>query len=163
VAPVAPLVPLVPFAPLVPLAPAGPVGPVAPVTPLVPLAPAGPVGPVGPVAPVTPVGPVGPLLGAAAHAIWALATSTSRQSALAAAGVRATPATRPQGPGRRGITIYAARLSCLLPPVYFLEYVNRSAALVGLVPAGVVTVTSTVPLPFGETAVIDVAEFTVKL
>jgi len=32
-----------------------------------------------------------------------------------------------------------------------------------LVPTGVVTVTSTVPFPFGETAVIDVAEFTVKL
>jgi hypothetical protein len=32
-----------------------------------------------------------------------------------------------------------------------------------LVPAGVVTVRSTVPFPFGETAVIDVAEFTVKL
>jgi hypothetical protein len=32
-----------------------------------------------------------------------------------------------------------------------------------VVPAGVVTVTSTVPFPFGETAVIDVAEFTVKL
>jgi hypothetical protein len=33
------------------------------------------------------------------------------------------------------------------------------------VPAGVVTVTSTVPepIPFGETAVIDVAEFTVTL
>jgi hypothetical protein len=34
--------------------------------------------------------------------------------------------------------------------------------LVGLVPPGVVTVRSTVPLHFGETAVIDVAEFTVK-
>jgi hypothetical protein len=31
------------------------------------------------------------------------------------------------------------------------------------VPSGVVTVTSAVPFPFGETAVIDVAEFTVKL
>jgi len=42
---------------------------------------------------------------------------------------------------------------------------NRSAALVGLVPAGVVTVTSTVsaPLAFGETAVIDAGEFAVKL
>ena len=37
--------------------------------------------------------------------------------------------------------------------------------LVGLVPAGVVTLTSTVPVPFtfGETAVIDAAEFMVKL
>jgi hypothetical protein len=35
-------------------------------------------------------------------------------------------------------------------------YVNLSAALVGLVPPGVVTVTSTVPLPAGEIAVIDV-------
>jgi hypothetical protein len=42
-------------------------------------------------------------------------------------------------------------------------YVNVSAGLVALVPPGVVTVTSTVPVPAGEMAVIDVAEFTVKL
>ena len=34
---------------------------------------------------------------------------------------------------------------------------------VALVPTGVVTVTSTVPLPGGETAVIDLPETTVKL
>jgi hypothetical protein len=42
-------------------------------------------------------------------------------------------------------------------------YVNWSAAPVALVPLGVVTVTSTLPLPAGETAVIEVAELTVKL
>jgi hypothetical protein len=41
--------------------------------------------------------------------------------------------------------------------------VNRSAVPVGLVPAGVVIVTSTVPVPAGDVAVICVAEFTVKL
>ena len=35
--------------------------------------------------------------------------------------------------------------------------------LVALVPPGVVTVTSTLPLPDGETAVIEVSELTVKL
>ena len=40
---------------------------------------------------------------------------------------------------------------------------NWSAGLVGLVPAGIVTVTFTGPCPGGETAVIEVAEFTVKL
>ena len=40
---------------------------------------------------------------------------------------------------------------------------NLSAAEVGDVPPAVVTVTSTLPLPGGEVAVIDVAEFTVKL
>jgi hypothetical protein len=40
-------------------------------------------------------------------------------------------------------------------------YVNRSAELVVLVPPGPVTVTSTVPDPAGEVAVIDVAELTV--
>jgi hypothetical protein len=39
-------------------------------------------------------------------------------------------------------------------------YVNRSVELVGLVPAGVVTVTSTVPVPAGDTAVIEVDELT---
>jgi hypothetical protein len=38
--------------------------------------------------------------------------------------------------------------------------VNRAARPVGLVPAGVVTVTSTVPVPAGAVAVIWVAEFT---
>ena len=38
--------------------------------------------------------------------------------------------------------------------------VNLSAELVALVPPGPVTVTSTVPDPAGEVAVIDVAEFT---
>ena len=38
-----------------------------------------------------------------------------------------------------------------------------SAADVGDVPPTVVTVTSTMPEPAGEVAVIDVAEFTVKL
>jgi hypothetical protein len=38
-----------------------------------------------------------------------------------------------------------------------------SAKLVALVPSGVVTVTSTVPVPGGETAVIEVADPTVKL
>ena len=37
---------------------------------------------------------------------------------------------------------------------------NLSAELVALVPPGPVTVTSTVPDPAGEVAVIDVAEFT---
>jgi hypothetical protein len=41
--------------------------------------------------------------------------------------------------------------------------VNRSAADVADVPPGVVTVISTVPLPAGDVAVIDVAELTVKL
>ena len=40
---------------------------------------------------------------------------------------------------------------------------NRSAELVALVPPGVVTVTSTVPVPAGETAVIELSELTVKL
>lgn len=40
---------------------------------------------------------------------------------------------------------------------------NLSAAEVGDVPPAVVTVTSTVPAPGGEVAVIDVAELTVKL
>src|SRR2546425_952317 len=40
---------------------------------------------------------------------------------------------------------------------------NWSAPLVGVVPPGVVTVTSTAPVPGGETATIDVAELTVKL
>ena len=39
---------------------------------------------------------------------------------------------------------------------------NWSAAEVADVPPVVVTVTSTVPVPAGEVAVIDVAEFTVK-
>jgi hypothetical protein len=41
--------------------------------------------------------------------------------------------------------------------------VNLSAAEAGDVPPTVVTVTSTVPAPAGDVAVIDVAEFTVKL
>jgi hypothetical protein len=41
--------------------------------------------------------------------------------------------------------------------------VNPSAAEVGEVPFGVVTVTSTVPVPAGEVAVIEVSELTVKL
>lgn len=41
-------------------------------------------------------------------------------------------------------------------------YVNRSAADVAVVPPGVVTVTSTVPVPAGEVAVMEVAELTVK-
>lgn len=42
-------------------------------------------------------------------------------------------------------------------------YLKPSATDVGLVPPGLVTVTSTVPLvPGGDTAVIDLAEFTVK-
>jgi hypothetical protein len=41
--------------------------------------------------------------------------------------------------------------------------VNWLAALVVLVPAGVVTVILAVPFPFRETAVIDVAEFTVNV
>ena len=40
---------------------------------------------------------------------------------------------------------------------------NWSAADVADVPPAVVTVTSTVPLPAGDVAVIDVAELTVKL
>ena len=40
---------------------------------------------------------------------------------------------------------------------------NLSAAEFGDVPPAVVTVTSTVPLPAGEVAVIDVAELTVRL
>ena len=44
------------------------------------------------------------------------------------------------------------------------SYVNSSTGEVALVPPGVVTVTSTVPaVPAGETAVIWVAEVTVKL
>ena len=39
---------------------------------------------------------------------------------------------------------------------------NRSAVIVALVPPGVVTFTSTVPLPAGLTAVICVLLFTVK-
>ena len=42
-------------------------------------------------------------------------------------------------------------------------YVYWSAALVALVPPGVVTVTSTVPVPAGEVAVMPVALLTVKL
>ena len=42
-------------------------------------------------------------------------------------------------------------------------YVNSSKMLVIDVPLGLVTVTLTVPVPAGETAVIDVAELTVKL
>jgi hypothetical protein len=42
-----------------------------------------------------------------------------------------------------------------------VAYVNVSAELVALVPPGPVTVTSAVPDPAGEVAVIDVAEFTV--
>lgn len=42
-------------------------------------------------------------------------------------------------------------------------YENRSAELTALVPPVVVTVMSTVPLPAGDVAVMDVAEFTVKL
>ena len=42
-------------------------------------------------------------------------------------------------------------------------YVNRSAALAELVPPGVVTLMSTVPLPAGEVALIDVALLTVKV
>jgi hypothetical protein len=42
-------------------------------------------------------------------------------------------------------------------------YVKRSPAWVGLVPAGVVTVTSTMPDPAGETAVTSVSETTLKL
>jgi len=41
--------------------------------------------------------------------------------------------------------------------------VNRSAAEVAEVPKAVVTVTSTVPVPTGDVAVIEVAELTVKL
>jgi hypothetical protein len=41
--------------------------------------------------------------------------------------------------------------------------VNWSAADVADVPPAVVTVTSTVPVPAGEVAVIEVAELTVKL
>jgi hypothetical protein len=41
--------------------------------------------------------------------------------------------------------------------------VKLSAGLVALVRPGIVTVTSTVPEPAGDVAVIDVAEFTVKL
>jgi hypothetical protein len=37
---------------------------------------------------------------------------------------------------------------------------KRSNGLVGLVPAGVVTVTLTVPVPAGDVAVIEVAELT---
>src|SRR6267378_672600 len=40
---------------------------------------------------------------------------------------------------------------------------NWSAVLAGVVPPGVVTVTSTAPVPGGETATIDVGELTVKL
>ena len=42
-------------------------------------------------------------------------------------------------------------------------YVNRSAALAVLVPPGVVTLMSTVPLPAGEVAVTEVELFSVKL
>ena len=40
---------------------------------------------------------------------------------------------------------------------------NWSAGIAGLVPPAVVTVTSTVPVPAGEVAVIEVALFTVKV
>jgi hypothetical protein len=46
--------------------------------------------------------------------------------------------------------------------VFAVTQVKRSAAVVALVPLGVVTVTSTVPVPGGEIAVIEVALFTVK-
>src|SRR5215472_8121445 len=39
-------------------------------------------------------------------------------------------------------------------------YLKRSNGLVGLVPAGVVTVTLTLPVPAGDVAVIEVAELT---
>lgn len=42
-------------------------------------------------------------------------------------------------------------------------YVNRSDDEVADAPPGVVTVTSTAPVPAGEVAVIEVAELTVKL
>jgi hypothetical protein len=42
-------------------------------------------------------------------------------------------------------------------------YVKRSDELVALVPPDVVTITSTVPVPAGEVAVIEVGELTVKL
>jgi hypothetical protein len=42
-------------------------------------------------------------------------------------------------------------------------YVNWSAALVALVPPGVTTVTSTVPVPVGTVAVSDVALVTLKV
>jgi hypothetical protein len=41
--------------------------------------------------------------------------------------------------------------------------VNWSPEVAALVPPTVVTVTSTVPVPAGETAVIELAELTVKL
>ena len=44
-----------------------------------------------------------------------------------------------------------------------LVYVKRSALERRLVPKGVVTVTSTLPSPFGDTAVIELAELTTKL
>src|ERR1700716_3206579 len=40
---------------------------------------------------------------------------------------------------------------------------NWSAVLAGVVPPSVVTITSTAPVPGGETAAIDVGELTVKL
>jgi hypothetical protein len=42
-------------------------------------------------------------------------------------------------------------------------YVNWSATTAGDVPSGLVTVMLTVPVPAGETAVMEDAEFTVKL
>ena len=51
----------------------------------------------------------------------------------------------------------------LLGLVAVVMYVNLSAATPPLVPAGVVTVTSTVPVPAGDIAVIDEAEATWKL
>ena len=42
-------------------------------------------------------------------------------------------------------------------------YTNRPSALVGLVPPAVVTVTSTVPVPDGDVAVIEVALLTVNV
>jgi hypothetical protein len=50
-----------------------------------------------------------------------------------------------------------------LMPVTVGAYVNTSSGLVAEVPAGVVTVTSAVPVPAGAVAVMEVSEFTVKL
>ena len=54
-------------------------------------------------------------------------------------------------------------LSDSFPTVGASWNVNRSAAFGGLVPEGVVTVTSTAPCPGGAVAVIDVGESTLKL
>lgn len=50
-----------------------------------------------------------------------------------------------------------------LTPVTFGPYVKRSAGPVALAPLGVVTVTSTAPVPAGELAVIRLPDTTVKL